>query len=191
VLTSSEYFSGRLDWHDFDLNTGASLHAIDETSHAEVVRTTIPAPVSYRGMPAARFWEFEDARVDFGAVDDAGDPPAAGTVAYRLASTTPHNWVPLLPVQSATGLRLARGTVLKADGTRQFVQAQGRLLNPDGSGAMGLAMYEEEIPREGVRVTRTYQLARWQDGGTHLWIGRRKRIGRGEGSSGLRFDRVG
>jgi hypothetical protein len=31
-------------------------------------------------------------------------------------------------------------------------------------------------------------VTRWQDGSTHLWIGRRKKIGTGEGSSGLRFD---
>ena len=32
--------------------------------------------------------------------------------------------------------------------------------------------------------------ARWFDGNPLLWIGRRKTIGRGEGSSGLRFDVV-
>jgi hypothetical protein len=51
-------------------------------------------------------------------------------------------------------------------------------------------LYEEEVPREGVRVTRRYQYTRWCDGSTHVWIGRRKQIGRGEGSSGLRFDIV-
>jgi hypothetical protein len=52
----------------------------------------------------------------------------------------------------------------------------------------GITLREEEVPREGARVTRAYQLARWIDGTTHLWLGRRKAIGRGEGSSGLRFD---
>jgi hypothetical protein len=45
----------------------------------------------------------------------------------------------------------------------------------------------KEIPREGA-VTRSYQYARWIGGVPLLWIGRRKSIGRGEGSSGLRFD---
>ena len=54
----------------------------------------------------------------------------------------------------------------------------------------GLNICEEEVPREGARVTRSYQLARWLDGSTHLWMGRRKQVGRGEGSSGLRFDSV-
>ena len=39
-------------------------------------------------------------------------------------------------------------------------------------------------------MTRHYQLARWLDGSTLLWASRRKQVGRGEGSSGLRFDRV-
>lgn len=30
----------------------------------------------------------------------------------------------------------------------------------------------------------------WINGETYLWVGRRKRTGRGEGSSGLRFDVV-
>jgi hypothetical protein len=51
-----------------------------------------------------------------------------------------------------------------------------------------LELFEEEIPREVVRVTRSYQCTRWFDGSTHVWIGRRKEIGRGEGSSALRFD---
>ena len=46
----------------------------------------------------------------------------------------------------------------------------------------------EEVPRACARITRAWQLARWTDGSTHLWIGRRKQPGRGEGSSGLRFD---
>jgi len=328
VLTAQEYFSGHTDWHDFNLNEAVSLEAIRDAPSLSLTRTTIPAPVSYRGMPAARFWEFEDAHVDFGAIKAAPEdlahlllvefaisygndwlvipvelpvgslcrskklvitntfgeqfqipspnelnetlrdwrmfqlssapepgkaatvtdgnlfllPPAlahsaesrpleevlflrdemanmawgverviesaterplnrieqqrvvekpsgAGNkVAYRLATEVPDNWVPLLPVRSSTGLRLKRGKVLKADGSRQIMVARGRLLNPELPEGRDLAMYEEEIPREGIRVTRHYQLARWHDGSTHLWIGRRKRVGRGEGSSGLSFD---
>jgi hypothetical protein len=107
---------------------------------------------------------------------------------YKLVTEVPDNWVPLLPVKSSEGLRLRRGRVLKVDGPPEFVAAQGRILNPDGTSDQGLRIFEEEIPREGVRVTRSYQYTRWFDGSTHLWIGRRKQIGSGEGSSGLRFD---
>jgi hypothetical protein len=50
---------------------------------------------------------------------------------------------------------------------------------------------EEEVPRSGTDVVRTFQLARWFDGRYLLWSGRHRRTGRGEGSSGLRFDAVG
>jgi hypothetical protein len=105
---------------------------------------------------------------------------------YQLATTVPDYWVPLLPVRTEAGLRLQRGKVLKVDGQLETVGAKGRVLNADRP----LAIFEEEIPREGLRVTRSWQLARWHDGSTHLWIGRQKQIGRGEGSSGLRFDSV-
>jgi hypothetical protein len=51
-----------------------------------------------------------------------------------------------------------------------------------------MRLFDEEIPNEGARVTRSYQYARWIDGSVHLWLGRRKVPGRGPGSSGLRFD---
>jgi hypothetical protein len=329
VLRAQEYWGGQLDWHDFDVHEAASLGAGGDRDATTVTRTTIPAPVTYPGMPAARFWEFEDARVEFGAVSagpedlarmllvefalgygndwfvipvdlatgslcrtsslvvtntfgerflipspqDAGQryaewrmfqlssvpqpgqpaavgdpglfllPPTVvsslgarpieevlflrdemanmawgvervvesagerplnrfeqipheapearrpqGGLLYKLASPVPNYWVPLLPVATSAGLRLRRGRVLEPDGALEPVQAQGRVLNPDAAGGDGLSIYEEEIPREGVRVTRGYRLARWQDGSTHLWIGRSKEVGRGEGSSGLRFD---
>ena len=52
----------------------------------------------------------------------------------------------------------------------------------------GLSLHDEELTRAGLEVTRTYQLARWLGGSTHLWAGRRAGLGRGEGRSGLRFD---
>jgi hypothetical protein len=51
-------------------------------------------------------------------------------------------------------------------------------------------LFDEEVPRAGARVTRNWQYARWIDGSRHLWIGTRKEPGRGEGSSGLRFDTI-
>jgi hypothetical protein len=94
-----------------------------------------------------------------------------------------------VPVRVGQGLRLRRGAVLKTDGTQEAVHAIGRLLTPEPG--KPLELFEEEVPREGVRVSRNYQYTRWFDGSTHLWIGRRKQVGRGEGSSGLRFDGLG
>jgi hypothetical protein len=119
---------------------------------------------------------------------EANSSSAAGPLHYRLATEIPDYWIPLMPARTAQGLRLKRGAVLNTDGLPETVHALGRILNPDPGRT--LELHEEEVPREGVRVTRHYQYARWFDGSSHLWIGRRKQIGRGEGSSGLGFDLV-
>ena len=330
ILTAPEYYDGRLDWYAFDFNAEVSLSAITDAPPTEVVRTAIPAPPTFRGMPALRFWEFEDAQVDFGSVDagptdlarmlmvefalaygndwfvmpidldvgalyrtrslvitdtfgvrslipcsaDLGAPystwrmfqhspthasgltrpepnllflaptvlqtlesapveevvlardemanvawaierliesaaeaplsryedevarnggaPASATAVpgsglrYRLASRVPSYWVPLLPVKTDTGLRLVRGAVLDTQGAPRPVHALGRLLES----GQALSLFEEEVPREGARVTRSYQWTRWTDGSSHLWVGRRKGVGRGESSSSLRFDNL-
>jgi hypothetical protein len=333
VLTSKEYFEGHLDWHAFDVDSGVTLGATTGNAITDISHTVIPAPVSYRGMPAARFWEFEDAQVDFGAVEAGPNdlirmllvefalvygndwfvipieleigtlnktrslvvtdtfgvrtlikpaselppphsswkmyqlsnlrasstnpspsgvfylPPAllkslesrpieevlflrdemanmawgverliespiekplnrfedyqskkrllsqetntkmasnTDTLHYQLTTEVPDYWIPLLPVSTDQGLRLKRGAVLKTDGTRETIHAKGHILNPGDSKA--LELFEEEVPREGIRVTRSYQFTRWIDGSSHIWMGRRKSVGRGEGSSGLSFD---
>ena len=112
-------------------------------------------------------------------------PPSIGdALHYRLSTEVPDYWVPLLPVKTDQGFRLKRGAVLKPDGLSEPVHARGRILEP----GQELTLFEEEVPREGMRVTRSYQFTRWIDGSSHFWVGRRKGIGRGEGSSGLKFD---
>jgi hypothetical protein len=325
ALVAREYIDGQLDWYAFDASSEMSLGAVADPPPVEISRTCIPAAVTFRGMPAPRWWEFEDAQVDFGGIDagpedlarmlliefaatygndwfvfpvdvetgslctlrslvvtdtfgeryaipdrsavphpwrmfrlsgDASDasnrlfvPPAvlknvqgppiedvlffrdemanmawavervvegasgravnrhdeyservlaaaatngapAETLRYELASSVPDHWIPLVPVQidDKRSIRLRRAAMLDADGRPQFNRAKGRILTPQPGRKLDL--FEEEVPREGIRVTRNYQYTRWVDGTTHLWIGRRKDIGRGEGSSELRFDNL-
>jgi hypothetical protein len=125
-------------------------------------------------------------------ITDADRPPSADAIPrYLLSTTVPPYWIPLLPVQLSIApaqivSRLKRGAVLQPDGSQLVHRAQGRVLNAAGS----LLLYDEEIPREGIRVTRHYQLARWIDGSTWVWLAYRKTVGRGEGSSALRFDSI-
>jgi hypothetical protein len=325
-LVAREYIDGQLDWYAFNTASGLSLGAAGDALPREITRTAIPSGVTFRGMPAPRWWEFEDAQVDFGGIDAgpedlarmlliefavsygndwfvipieletgslctvrslivtdtfggryaipdaaasetrwrmfqlAPDQPAAspvqssclfvppvvlknvqgppiedvvffrdemanmawavervvqapdgrplnrhdeyaqrppepakanapaGALAYELSSAVPDYWIPLAPVQidGSRAVRLRRAAMLDAEGAPQFNRAKGRILTPRPGRRLDL--YEEEVPREGVRVTCNYQYTRWLDGSTHLWVGRRKDIGRGEGSSELQFD---
>jgi hypothetical protein len=108
---------------------------------------------------------------------------------WRVATDVPDYWIPLIPVQidkTSGAIAFRRGATLRPDGSRNTQSAQSRVLVPDPQNK--LDMFEEEIPREGARVMRAFQYARWFNGAPLLWIGRRKRPGRGEGSSGLKFD---
>jgi hypothetical protein len=61
----------------------------------------------------------------------------------------------------------------------------------DGAGApAAYFVHEEEVPRAGARVTQGFRRTRWRDGRAWVWLAVRKQTGRGEGSSGLAFDRL-
>ena len=114
---------------------------------------------------------------------------------YRLATDVPYHWFPFVPV-AADGVPPTEGVIqlerrplvrFLAGGTEVVPEPLGRVL----VAADPLRLEEDEVPRSGVDVVRTFQLARWTDGGYVLWCGRRRRTGKGEGSSGLRFDSVG
>lgn len=334
TLSASEYGGGRLDWSNFDINETFKITPAGDSSAVVISETTIPSPVTFRGMPAQRFWELEDAQVAYGllsagptdlahlmlveyansygndwyvvpltvpvgsvtrvdslivtdtfgmrsllrpmgdpalpkphfsmwqhtgmhySADTLGEPvpnrfflppvigrstdgkpledvlfmrdemanvawaiersieggaespisPASGAAAnadtaasaapppsaalpkYTLASNVPENWIPLLPVQvdKQGTTRLQRGAMLQPDGSRRYHSARSEAL--DGLGS--LLLYDEEVPREGVHVTRRRRMTRWIDGSTWIWTAFRNEVGRGEGSAGLQFDSV-
>ncbi len=334
VLSAPAYSSGRLDWHDVDLDrSGTTLAGSDPLPEPEPVHLSVePAPVTFKGMPAHRFWEFEDSQVDLGALDvspsdlprlllmefaflhgndwfvtpweidvgslarvtslkvtdtfgdvttvnsardldpgwamfrqsetgaSAGSPSLAfkdllflaptvvgGLTGHVLEevvlardemanlswaierrvsgvrgrgfdrhdafvanrrrnppppppppdpdqpgrryvpqTTIPDYWLPLVPVRvpgSDIDFRYRRGLLDRPGGP---VAAQGRILEPEHA----LILHEEEVPRIGLRVTRSFDYARWTGGQSLLWIGRRKVVSHGEASSGLRYDTV-
>jgi hypothetical protein len=156
---------------------------------AWAIERTVESPIEQPGQ------RYEAA--DAAPADPAGDAPAADLPRYLLSSQVAPNWIPLLPVQLPNPLqpantagqiisRLKRGAVLQSDGTKKIHSAMGEVLN---AGAQ-LLLYDEEVPREGVHIIRQRRLTRWTDGSTWLWTAFRNQIGRGEGSSGLQFDRL-
>jgi hypothetical protein len=134
------------------------------------------------------------------AQQQVSGPPVDAQLIYRLATSVPDNWIPFVPVPAegsvATNpvVQLQRRVLVRTnpDGSTYSAQPRGTLLRtdlaqtPDNEPA--LRIEEEEVPREGALVTRSFQFGRWFDGRSVMWVGKRTRIGRGEGASGLRFD---
>ncbi|MFJ8085367.1 hypothetical protein ACIQ6Y_32870 [Streptomyces sp. NPDC096205] len=125
-----------------------------------------------------------------------GGPETPQTAPRYLVSTeVPTHWFPLVAERLSDGesIRLRLTAVARLmDGAVQTSAPLGRLLadhpvapaHPDER----LWLYEEDVPRTGVQVTRAAQLARSHDGGTRTWVGRSVSAGVGEASSGLRHD---
>ncbi len=108
---------------------------------------------------------------------------------YRLESAAPPWWIPFVPERIApdspqTMLRRARLSSWDEIDDRRHVGPRGTLLQP----TQPMTVFEEEVPRSGAIVERSWQFARTLDGGYVRWLQRSKRNGRGERSSGLRWD---
>lgn len=100
---------------------------------------------------------------------------------YRLQTTIPAHWIPLVPVSLVAGsVSLRKGAMLR-DG--EPVLAQSVTLGPTP-----LTFPGEELPREGVALRAVPVLARRADGRYVKWAAYRVRTGRGEASSRLAWD---
>jgi hypothetical protein len=107
------------------------------------------------------------------------------TLRYHLATDVPVFWFPLVP--DATSMAMFNRLILRrigSDGQPHDVLPAGSILKPGTS----LSIRQEEVPREGSRVYRSHHSVRGSDGNVLLWTGRSKTVGRGEASSGLRYD---
>jgi hypothetical protein len=112
-------------------------------------------------------------------------PAAGATARYRLGTSAPPNWRPFTPVHipgSQRSVRLQRARLPRGP--------KDPLSKVISEPQPTYFINEEEVPRAGRIVVRTFQRTRWIDGRTVLWLGRRSLTGRGEGSSGLEFDKL-
>jgi hypothetical protein len=92
TLAAPEYTGGRLDWHDLDVDSDAA-HALNApaTQPASTVAHLLPTRVNFAGMPAERFWQFEDATVNFGAVSAAAED-LGRLIAVEFATVFGNDW---------------------------------------------------------------------------------------------------
>jgi hypothetical protein len=112
-------------------------------------------------------------------------------------SPVDENWIPFVPVHipgDNREIQLQRAAMPRIiEGDRHLpvkIEPVTGLLREglDADPKRSYYVYEEEVPRTGVRVYRSYQRARWYGGRVVTWLGTRKQTGRGSGSSGLVFD---
>ena len=110
--------------------------------------------------------------------------PTEAKIRYILGTGVPYNWIPFVPVH--------------VTGSNRDIQLQRAKMPEDAAGFKGKILdrpapyfvHEEEVPRSGKIVTRTYQRTRNEKGDVVVWIGRKATVGKGEGSSGLLFDQI-
>ena len=120
-------------------------------------------------------------------------------VRYEVMNSVPENWIPFIPVHvddSNREIQLQRASmprVIENDPAKpQKVKPRTSLLREglDAPTEQRYFIFEEEVPRAGVRLTQAYKRTRWTDGRVVLWFAASKQLGHGGGSSGLAFDRL-
>jgi hypothetical protein len=124
----------------------------------------------------------------FHPLEEPGEPRAA--VAYELMNTIPEHWIPFIPVHrdgSNRAIQLQRAALPSVlDG--KPVQPRTQLLREGLDAGQPYFVDEQEVPRAGTRLHVAFNRTRWRDGRVVVWLSAQRGVGRGEGSSGLRFD---
>lgn len=169
------------------------------------VETIVPLPggFSKSGFEAAA--EYHSYRQKL--IDDsvAVNPPALpvkdgdeeAKIRYQIMNSIPENWIPFIPAHVKNSnrevqlQRAAMPRILKGDPQKpDKIRPRTSLLQEGLPDKNTYFIHEEEVPRAGIRVEQSYQRTRWTSGEVFVWFGVRKTTGRGEGSSGLGFDRI-
>ena len=135
VITATEYAGGHLDWYSFDVErprggAGTKPPDIDVPPVVDIPPivvprpaekvTAIPTPVRYAGMPASRWWAFEEGDVHFG--DIAAAPGDLGRLLLADYVTVYGNDWYSIPLASPAGHRVPgpRPEGVRHDGRRVY-----------------------------------------------------------------------
>ncbi len=169
----------------------------EETFHLQTELSAIVAALQAPDLPAAERPALRERR---SAIEQRltrlreGPPISSDALPrFRLATSVPEHWIPFAPMTyqltpERHHIRLRRAQMLRNvdDEDPTPIAALSRLMEMEDDPVLWLE--EATVPRSGLRLQLTAQRMRWVDGSTHVWVGRKVLAGRGEGSSGLRFD---
>lgn len=163
-------------------------------------RVPLPSGDSAPGREAAldTVRHLERLYAEGGEPAGASPPDPAAELRYRVMSSVPENWIPFITTHVEGNNRetqLQRGSmprIVEGDPEERISKVKPRtnLLRHglDQAEKAAYFVHEEEILRAGTIVSQSFQRTRWYSGEVFVWLGARKRTGRGEASSQLRFD---
>jgi hypothetical protein len=137
VLRAPEFGGGRVDWYDIDFDPIAPESELPPNipPSSERSATLLAAPLRFAGMPALRYWQFEDGQVNLGALQ-AQPHDLARIALVEFAMVYGNDWfvVPVdLPYGSHTTATDVRYTTTFGD---EFVVRPGN--NGGGPGQFRL-----------------------------------------------------
>lgn len=99
-LEARKYPGGHLDWQAFDMAAKQKIVLTDKSKQTTRIET-IPVPITYAGMPAPRWWTFEDGAVYWGDIQ-GGPGDLARYLVAAFATVYGDDWF-LIPVDLPRG----------------------------------------------------------------------------------------
>jgi hypothetical protein len=122
AVEAAEHQGGHLDWYSFDQGGTAPATGAEAGAATTDVRTVIPVPAEYPGMPKPRWWQFEDAAVDLGKLS-AGATDVARIVVSEFALLYSNDWFTLVCRQPVGTVAELQGVIVTDTfGWRTLVQ---------------------------------------------------------------------
>ena len=127
-----QYPGGRLDWYSFDVDAKLPPHQVDcqpalhGLSGASSTRWPCRSPTP--GMPASRYWQFEEGAVYFGGVE-AGPADLGRLLVAEFATVYSDDWflVPVrFPIGASRGSSSSACATPSASATRALLRRMGR-----------------------------------------------------------------
>jgi hypothetical protein len=119
AFSATQYAGEPLDWTSFD-GAATPLGPV-VAPPPSVHRELVPAPVGFKGMPARRFWEIEDAGVDIGSIE-AGPADLGRLMLREFALIYGNDWfVVPIAVRVGSACRISSLVVTDTFGVSQTI----------------------------------------------------------------------
>ncbi|MFE5396186.1 hypothetical protein ACFQ9U_16710 [Streptomyces sp. NPDC056568] len=165
VLRAAEYHGDGLDWYSLDVHPDPDAAGAPPGERLPFTEESLPTTVRYGGLPADRFWEMEDARVDLGATD-VSTLDTGRLLLISFATVFGNDWF-LVPLEVPTASLTVLDQLLVRDvfGRHHLVRRAGRDdprwsmfqlsgSDPDHPATSGLLMLPTERGQSGQPLER-------------------------------------